>query len=117
MLDVEELLYQAVHEDTGQTAHAVVRQMQSLSGWVVSLPLRLVLSWPSIYGRGQHSTTVNYHNNYFLGIENGLGQLCIRTTWRIFFGCFFVECYEGTPMEDMDEDETRGTEVEALGGK
>jgi hypothetical protein len=27
------------------------------------------------------------------------------------------DCYEGTPMEDMDEGETRGIEVEALGGK
>jgi hypothetical protein len=27
------------------------------------------------------------------------------------------DCYEGTPMEDMDEGETRGVEVEALGGE
>jgi hypothetical protein len=28
-----------------------------------------------------------------------------------------LDCYEGTPMEDMDEGETRGVEVEALGGE
>jgi hypothetical protein len=27
------------------------------------------------------------------------------------------DCYEGTPIEDMDEGEMRGVEVEALGGE
>jgi hypothetical protein len=27
------------------------------------------------------------------------------------------DCYEGSPMEDMDEGEMRGVEVEALGGE
>ena len=28
-----------------------------------------------------------------------------------------LDCCEGTPMEDVDEGETRGAKVEALGGK
>ena len=44
MLHVGEFLYQATHVDVGQTAHAVVCQTQSLSGWADSLPLRMLLS-------------------------------------------------------------------------
>jgi hypothetical protein len=52
-----------------------------------------------------------------LGLRMALVNFVFRRRGRFSFDASLLECYEGTPMEDMDEDEMRGTEVEALGGK
>jgi hypothetical protein len=51
----------------------------------------------------------------------GLGMASVNFVFgrrgRFSLGASLLDCYEGTPMEDMDEGEMRGVEVEALGGE
>ena len=98
MLDVEELLYQEAHADVGQTAHAVVCQTKSLSGWTDSLPLCLVLSQPSIYGRRWCLTTTNYLNNCFS--RNGLVNYASAGCGSLAFAAS-LNCCEGTQMANL----------------
>jgi len=87
-LYVDKLLCQVVHENAGQTAHTIICQTRSLSGWTASL--LLCLSLPDllfIEGDDVHppsTTSITTSRD-----QIRLGQFCIWTTWWPFLSC----CY------------------------
>ena len=106
-----------VYEEGGQTIHVVVRQIQSLSGWAISLPL--CLSFPGLLFMEEDN--VQPPSTTTITVSLGLGMASVNFVFerrgRFSLDASLPNCYEGTPMEDMDEGETRGVEVEALGGE
>jgi hypothetical protein len=57
----------------------------------------LVFSPPSIYGRRRRSTTVNYLNNFFLGIRKGSVNSAPELSWQLLIGFCCVGLLRGDP--------------------
>jgi hypothetical protein len=94
-LCTKEILCQDVHVDIGQTSHAVGCQMQSLSGWTASLPLRLSLP-DLLFMEGDDVKPPSTTSITTSQDDIRLRKFYIWTMWWPFLGhCYFARLLRG----------------------